>query len=358
MREDQNGSAPPRSVTILRTALFGEARSERFIDYGGFADHDEGWRQHRGYMWRLVNAIRALLPATGKEGEHEFAIGWLLANEPRPDATGRDPIEAEDLTAAVSLAANFLEVDRRNGTSIMEATMRDRLARALGHLTDASIRTERKLSVPQFRGVGPVDVVAGSSENGAVIAAIECKWSTDPRRDKIYEGAWDAVKLALTAVNAPAAAGYLVTGADTESWTRSETADLFVTGTINTRELWNRPLSPRGPNGGFSVGADCEAGGRGNMFTEAPERLAITAVAEHAIKGVNMTIKASRVLGAGPMIAFGPQPEFPERMSQRWLEQNVPAMPDEIYERLIAWLKQKSWTEEELAQRVHPLRDE
>jgi hypothetical protein len=356
----ENG-AMPTSLTMLRTALFGEARAERFVDFGGFGDDPEGWQEHRRYMRRLVEGIRSLLPGPpDREDENAFALRWLADHQPRrrtEEDFAPTTIADEDLAAAVALTACVLDRDRADAARITEALMRDRLARALGHLTEAWIETEWHTPIPEFRGVGPVDIVVRSTEQGEVIALIECKWSTDTSRDKIYEGAWDAVKLALATASTPTADGFLVTGAPRDSWQHTETADLFNTGTVSTPELWARPLQPPGPNGGETVGADCEAGGRGNMFTHAPEQLVINLIADESVADVDITIKASTVQGAGPLIRFAPEPEFPHPMSKRWLDETVPTMPDDAFDRLVTWLRQKRWTQDELERRVYPLRE-
>jgi hypothetical protein len=164
------------------------------------------------------------------------------------------------------------------------------------------------------------------------------------------------VKLALATSSTNTAEAFLVTGAPDESWKASETDDLFDDSTIDTRELWTRPLNPPGLNGGDTVGSDCEAGGRGNIFTQAPEQLVITRVAESNIPDASITIKASAVHGTERMIAFAPEPEFPLPITQRWLDETVPTMPEDTFKRLLAWLGHKRWTQDDLERRVYGLR--
>lgn len=220
---------------------------------------------------------------------------------------------------------------------------------------DWTVETERGVSIDEFQGVGAVDIVLRDAPDSTPWGLIECKWSTDMRRDKIFEGAWDAVKLAL-ATRAPGRLGWLVTGAPTISWNNSETPDLFAAGTVKTRELWDRPLRSRGPNGGSTVGEDCQLGGRGNMFTHAPSGLVIAPVASAKTVSGDWEVRASRVSGDGPLIQFADPPEFPRRINQRWLAANVAAMDDETFDRLLAWLRQKRWTEADIVNRVLPLR--
>lgn len=265
-------------------------------------------------------------------------------------------LSAQDVAAAVTAAAGELGADHAAGTKLNEARMRDRLAEAL-RATGVWIETERHVPVPGFRGVGAVDIVVRRRSNASASGLIECKWSVDTSRDKIYEGAWDAVKLVLAIRANPDASAFLVTAAPRQSWDGSETRDLFHDSTIHTRELWDRPLSPKGPNGGATVGGDCEAGGRGNIFTHAPEVLTVCAVTHAQVPGTDMVIKASAITTAGEaMMEFAPAPEFPEHMTQGWLEHNVPSMPDDVFERLLTWLGHKRWNQDELDVRVHPLR--
>jgi hypothetical protein len=72
--------------------------------------------------------------------------------------------------------------------------------------------------------------------------------------------------------------------------------DLFEDGIVDTTELWHRELYRRGPNGGTTVGDDCEAGGYGNMFTDAPERIRIKHVATAAVPGASRSIRAARIV--------------------------------------------------------------
>jgi hypothetical protein len=179
----------------------------------------------------------------------------------------------------------------------------------------------------------------------------------DITRDKIYEAAWDAIKLALAAGESGAAA-WLVTGAPLASWEATETPDLFIDGDVNSTALWGRPLYPRGPNGGTTVGGDCEAGGYGNMFTHAPEWLRIRQVAGADVGGSDMWIRAARIANSGgAMIRFANDPEFPAKLTQRWLEVHVPDMPDDQFQRLVVRLRMKRWTGTEIDTRIRPLRD-
>jgi hypothetical protein len=356
----------PSSLTLLRTALFFESRRERFVDFGGLWEERAGWAEHRDYMRRLLDRARELIADGEIDEEVAVVASWLAEHDPAVPLLPQEPeldgwLRAEELdlddghlAAAVALSARMLSHDFATGARIDEKHLRARLGAALRHLAPAYVEYERHVPIIGFQGVGPVDVVLRDRYTGAVIGLIECKWSIDRHRDKIYEAAWDAIKLALA--DGPTRNRWLLTGALDSSWPNSETADLFADGTIDTVELWSRPLSPRGPNGGMTVGADCAAGGRGNMFTHAPERLRIKAIATGAVGGAGMTLKAARISGAGDMVGFADPPEFPALIGQRWLEVHVPAMAEAEFQRLLVRLRAKGWTEPEIAQRVLPLR--
>jgi len=348
----------PRCLTVARTALFGEWRSERFVDYGGFGDSNSEWRTHRSYMRELARAISRLIANGEREDEHEAALDWIESHPPvsAPSQGGGLADVDHDVRDAVALTARLLARDVATGARIKEALLRDRLQVAIGHLTGALVEVERHAPIPEFQGVGPVDLIVRPGPDAPSAVLVECKWSRDAKRDKIYEGAWDAVKLALATRASPQAEAVLVTGADRAAWAKSETADLFATGQIDTAELWARPLAPAGVNGGNTVGADCNAGGRGNRFTHAPARLDITHLISADIASTDWQLRASHVRGQGDLVEFAPSPEFPALINDRWLAGNVPTMPVDQYDRLLALLAERRWTPEELAAKVHPLR--
>jgi hypothetical protein len=236
-----------------------------------------------------------------------------------------------------------------------EEALRAALVEAIRRRTDWLVATERVVPIEEFQGVGPVDILLHEASEATPWGLIECKWSTDMRRDKIIEGAWDVIKLAL-ATRRASRCGWLVTGAPTSSWATTETADLFAAGTVHTRELWNRRLRKRGANGGNTVGEECELGGRGNRFTHAPTDLVIAPVATARTPSGSWEIRASRVRGRGPLVWFADPPEFPSRLNQAWLDGNVPDMDQDTFARLLTRLRQKRWTELEISERVLPLR--
>lgn len=358
----------PCSLTLLRTALFFESRRERFVDFGGFGDDPDGWAAHRAYVRKLLERIGRLVEQENDD-EDGFVTSWLESHAPAPrlpvdDQTPDDEgwlqlpapeLDDDAVAAAVSLAARMLGVDLAAGKHVNESRLRERLCLALRHLAPAKTEPERSVPMRGFQGVGPVDVVLRDTNADAIVGLVECKWSVDINRDKIYEGAWDAVKLSLA--EAATSGRWLVTGAPDQSWGDTETPDLFADGAIDTVELWGRELRRPGPNGGTTVGADCEAGGRGNMFTDAPERLQIMSIVSAPVPKAAITLKASRVAGDGRMLPFASPPEFPAVIGQGWLVAHVPTMPPDQFERLLDRLRAKRWTEQDLAERVLPLRD-
>lgn len=362
------GRGLPPSVTLLRTALFFESRREQFVDYGGFGEDPEGFAEHHDYMRLLLDAIRDALDNDRNDAEDKTVAAWLESHGPdwpEPEPTDKaddgwlgldaEPADDDKIAAACGLAARLIAVDIGDGVKIDEDRLRDRLCLALGHLSAADVIKERVVPSFGFRGAGPVDIVLRDRSTTEPVGLVEVKWSVRISRDKIYEAAWDAIKLVLA--DAPTAKRWLITGAPDVSWEKTETPDLFEDGAVGTVELWNRELLAAGPNGGNAVGSDCEAGGYGNMFTHAPERLRIKAVCTVPVPGAAVTIRGARIVGGeGRTIRFASPPEFPQRITDHWLAQHVPVMAGDTYDRLIQWLRIKRWSQAELQTKVYPLR--
>lgn len=232
--------------------------------------------------------------------------------------------------------------------------LRDALAQ---RSPDTSFVLNRGVPLAHFQGVGPFDLAAFDGEGRPGVLA-EVKWSTALPRDKIYEAAWDAVKLALAVEEHGVREAWLITAASAAAWERSECADLFTDGAVDVLELWTRKLEPRGPNGGETVGRDLEEGGRGNLFTHTPRTLRVGRVSSTEIQAVdgNWLLRAASVTPHGPLVRFSPDPPFPAKINQQWLEQHVPDMAPQIYAALLGRLRAKRWTEAEIASRVAPLR--
>jgi hypothetical protein len=291
-------------------------------------------------MSELAAVIGRLIADRERDDEQTTALDWLESHPPVPEPAGEGDapgtLDEHDVGDAVALAGRLLARDVARGVQVKEALLRDRLALALGHLGGAVVEVERHVSIPAFQGVGPVDLIVRSRPDAAPVGLVECKWSRHAKRDKIYEAAWDAVKLALAVRASPGATAVLVTAASQAAWAASETDDLFATGEIETAELWDRPLTSPGPNGGNTVGADCDAGWRGNRFTHAPERLALTHLVSVDIGGTDWQLRAALVKGEGKLVQFASPPEFPTLINDRWLVSNVPTMPVDQYDRLLA----------------------
>ena len=87
--------------------------------------------------------------------------------------------------------------------------MRARLSLALRHLAPATVEAERAVTVEGSQGVGPsTSCFATRQERGPDLSSGS---GHEIQRDKIFEGAWDAIKLVLA--DAGAARRWLVTGA-------------------------------------------------------------------------------------------------------------------------------------------------
>lgn len=168
------------------------------------------------------------------------------------------------------------------------------------------VRSGRVLPLDDFQPrVGGFDVRVDRTPGGSPAWLAELKWSYS-RPDKIFEAAWDAVKLALARHQYAHTVTrcWLITGASDEMWADTETGDLFAEGEIDVAELWVRPLTPRrSPNSGNTVGEDLEIGGGDNMFVRCP-RLSISTVAQETIvlSDGTWTLKAAAVEPIAPWI--------------------------------------------------------
>lgn len=236
-----------------------------------------------------------------------------------------------------------------------------------------AVAERRTVKLDHFPRVGAADI-AGSRDSGELVFLAELKWSYGSP-DKIFEAAWDAVKLALAREQLGLEAAWLITGAPVTSWTATECADLFTDGDVRVRDLWDRAMKPRGPNSGSTVGDDCEIGGRGLMFSKAPETLRVRLVAQEQIVRMNEVwqLRAADVVGltapmpfkrrVDPKTLVKPPPlhvvgaDFSKPITQRWLERNVPDLPEAEFQRLLETLRQRNWTENDLELRVYPLRE-
>jgi hypothetical protein len=166
----------------------------------------------------------------------------------------------------------------------------------------------RTLRTPAFPGVGPVDLVLERPR-----ALLELKWSY-VQPGKVFESVWDATKLLLLGQCHGYEALYVVTGAATEEWAASESADLFRGGELDAIESWSRPLVPRrGPNYGATVGEDLVIGARGNRPRQAHTRIAVQRVLTFPVAR-GYELRVARIAAAGPLApwpSFGPSPDAP-----------------------------------------------
>ena len=175
--------------------------------------------------------------------------------------------ETDGLIAAVAdEVARRMTALELPGELLRERQHLDPITKDVFETLTATRPTARTLRTPDFRGLGPVDVV-----HGAPPLLAELKWSYEPP-GKLFESAWDAVKLALLGPAHGVGGLYLMTGASCEEWARSESADLCAGGELDPREFWSRPLvPPRGPNRGATIAEDLLIGARGNRPVRMPD---------------------------------------------------------------------------------------
>jgi hypothetical protein len=162
---------------------------------------------------------------------------------------------------------------------------------------------------------------------------------------------------------------YVTTGASLDEWSTSESADLFLPGRIDPRELWDRPLiPPRGPNYGQTVGDDLVIGARGNRPHRVHSSLAIRSVGAWPVAD-NFELRVIGVVGQGPLIAWSgvatPSPRFlelstledvqlPARVTQAWIERTAPRLAVTAIAPFLGPLRHRGWSEDELTARVVP----
>jgi hypothetical protein len=171
--------------------------------------------------------------------------------------TGNSPISgfAGQLIIALSRTARTLGDAAADLSELRESDLSAALASELTDVTNREVVEGRSYPLRGFQGVGPFDLAIGGNPPPFLA---ELKWSTDLKRDKIFEAAWDAIKLALARLEHGVSEAWLITGASAEAWDQSECSDLFEVGEVDVLELWARPLCAPGPNGGLTVGQDLE----------------------------------------------------------------------------------------------------
>ena len=191
-------------------------------------------------------------------------------------------------------------------------------------------------------------------------ALIELKWAYYSP-GKIYESLWDAVKLALLGPAHSYAALYVGTGASRAEWRASESADLFTGGQIDPRELWERPLRPRGPNYGKTIGEDLIIGARGNRPRKMHRRIAIRPVATCEIAG-DFELRVVGIAGIDPVEEWSPNDadpggvppepdlesvELPARVTQAWIERTGPRLKPVAIGPFLRDLRVRGWSDDE-----------
>jgi hypothetical protein len=197
----------------------------------------------------------------------------------------------ELVTDALGVVATRITDLALSGLHVRERTHLDPFTKDAVAARQGQRPASRTLKTGQFPGLGPVDVVVDRPP-----LLIELKWSY-ATRDKIFESAWDAVKLAM--VGPPHGFGclYLATGAAPSAWHRTEVRDLFEAGAISPHEMWARRLDPPGPNGGITVAEDLVFGARGNRPLAMPEHIDLVPVAD--LSASDYRLRVVRLSGRG-----------------------------------------------------------
>jgi hypothetical protein len=239
-----------------------------------------------------------------------------------------------------------------------EEGLRHEIRAAIEEEAPLLVLQERNFPLADFPGVGGVDLIVLRQEDRTFQHLAELKWTTDPSRDKIFEAAWDLIKLAIAGREPGIDACCLITGASKDAWSKTECADIFEGATIEIDELWRRHLYAPGPNGGKTVGEDLEIGGRGNIFLRAPNPITTVPITHAPITAglEHWELRAVAVFGGQATVEFAEPSPFPRPITQKWLNTTVPEMEEQLFERLLVWLEKKRWTRQDLETRVFPLR--
>jgi hypothetical protein len=93
------------------------------------------------------------------------------------------------------------------------------------------------------------------------------------------------------------------------------------------------------------------------MFTDAPRVLRIKRC-ERAPVAATWEVRAAAVECSSDTVSVAPEPLFPARIDQRWLEREVPSLSGEMYGALLERLRAKRWSDTEIRDRVRVLRDD
>ena len=272
--------------------------------------------------------------------------------------------EADGLLAEVAAeVAHRLGALGLPGHELRERRHLDPISKDVFELLTGARPASRTLATADFPGLGPVDVVELERR-----VLVELKWSYR-LPGKVFESAWDAVKLALLGPAHGFDALYLMTGAARAEWSASESADLFTDGVLDPGELWRRPLvPPRGPNHGATIAEDLVIGARGNRPLVMPERIALRRIAACAVVD-DYELRVASIVPLGTSIAWtppgpigpipGPRPPDPEfplpaRVTQAWIERTAPTLEAARVGPFLRALERRGWSQAELSQRVRP----
>jgi hypothetical protein len=150
----------------------------------------------------------------------------------------------KDLVAAIAA-----ELERRaehgpDGVAAL-AELKDLEPSAVAALTPMfgeRVEKARKIEVPHWARVGPVDLLVREAPRSDCLSSVaELKWC-GPGHDILYEGIWDMFKMALATGRDEHPKAYLISGAEQSLWGTSDFADLFDDATHDPVELCARRL--------------------------------------------------------------------------------------------------------------------
>jgi hypothetical protein len=288
------GSAPPASLTKLRTALFSAGRAMRFIDF----DEDITWdattlpesysapgdAPGSGAVWeaRMRDLVRAIATEVGRTPPSHLMIARSVA------------VAAERIGTAGPTGERGLQVAL--GSAIGELLEEPVASSATGHeVTFASLPFWAESDPP-----GPFDVVVGDPSCPRIAA--ELKWAG---RNTLSHALWDVLKL-LAVLSLSAEQVYLIAGYPDRVWKKAEFALLFEDGIVPYTKLplakeWRSLLEEskgtptRIPNEIEITAVTCIS------LTHAGERWQLRAVAVDPAPGGWLELRNGRLEDAPPL---------------------------------------------------------
>lgn len=221
----QTSAELPPTVTALRACLFFEQRRRNHVGEGIEVEQAP-------YEDAIYARLQALLHGGVVDEEAATVDAWLKANP-------------GSVAAWVSETANILSEAEGSKSPILEEHLNSALKEVINR-ERPGCATTRVLSAEQWPSLGNsgVDVVLDDAPgSGTPVLILELKW-VKPGEDKVWEALWDLFKTALL-VGQYGIRGFLVTAAPTSVWPTAVCADLFTSGTLDSRELFTRQF----PNG-------------------------------------------------------------------------------------------------------------